>query len=242
MLNLRPYQTEALMSVRDAYKAGKRRVIVSLPTGTGKTVVFAYFPSALKMRKRLLVLAHREELLIQAQDQFRSIDSDLKVEIEQAGERASADAQVVVASVPTLARTASRLSQLHPDDFSIIVVDEAHHAVAPSYRRIFDHFGLFASGTVRYLVGFTATPRRGDKQGLGEVFEEVCYARDLREMIAEGYLSRIRGWRVDTDLSLDSVKVSHGDFVESQLSRVVNTGSRNSLLVKAYRDLADRRR
>src|SRR5213594_4018972 len=245
MLNLRPYQTEALMSVRDAYKAGKRRVIVSLPTGTGKTVVFAYFPRALKMKKRLLVLAHREELLLQAQEKFRSIDPDLKVEIEQAGARASADARVVVASVPTLARNdGARLSRLQPDDFSIIVVDEAHHAVAPTYRRIFDHFGLFGPGATRYLVGFTATPRRGDKQGLGEVFEEVCYARDMREMIAGRYLCSITGWRVDTDLSLDNVKVRgrHGDFVESQLAHVVNTPSRNNLLVKAYRDFASRRR
>lgn len=185
MLDLRPYQTEALTRVREAYKAGKRRVIVSLPTGTGKTVVFAHFPNALKMKKRLLVLAHREELLLQAQDKFRSIDPDLKVEIEQAGSRASADAKVVVASVPTLARNnGARLSRLHPDDFSIIVVDEAHHAVAPTYRRIFNHFGLFDPKASRYLVGFTATPRRGDKQGLGEVFEEVCYARDMREMIS----------------------------------------------------------
>ncbi len=243
MLNLRPYQTEALMSVRDAYKAGKRRVIVSLPTGTGKTVVFAYFPAALKMKKRLLVLAHREELLLQAQEKFRSIDPDLKVEIEQAGARASADARVVVASVPTLARNeGARLSRLQPDDFSIIVVDEAHHAVAPSYRRIFDHFGLFGPGATRYLVGFTATPRRGDKQGLGEVFEEVCYARDMREMIAGRYLSPITGWRVDSDLSLDDVKIRHGDFVESQLARVVNTPLRNKLLVKAYRDFAHGRR
>src|SRR3989454_8949554 len=97
---LRPYQSEALVRVREAYKAGKRRVIVSLPTGTGKTVVFAHFPRVLKMKKRLLVLAHREELLVQAQDKFRSIDADLKVEIEQAGAHASADAKVVVASVP----------------------------------------------------------------------------------------------------------------------------------------------
>jgi superfamily II DNA or RNA helicase len=242
MHSLRPYQAEALVRVREAYKAGKRRVIVSLPTGTGKTVVFAHFPHVLKMKKRLLVLAHREELLVQAQDKFRSIDSDLKVEIEQAGARASADAKVVVASVPTLARSGSRLSQLRPDDFSIIVVDEAHHAVAPSYRRIFDHFGLFDPGTSRYLVGFTATPRRGDKQGLGEVFEEVCYARDMREMIAGRYLCPIAGWRVDTDLSLDNVKIRHGDFVESQLARVVNTPARNTLLVKAYEDFARGRR
>src|SRR6201993_3852329 len=82
-LPLRPYQSEALTAVRNAYKAGKRRVIVSLPTGTGKTVVFAHFPNALNMKKRLLVLAHREELLLQARDKFRSIDPELKVEIEQ---------------------------------------------------------------------------------------------------------------------------------------------------------------
>jgi superfamily II DNA or RNA helicase len=239
---LRAYQSEALTAVRDAYRAGKRRVIVSLPTGSGKTVVFAHFPRFLKMKKRLLVLAHREELLQQARDKFRSIDPELKVEIEQAATHAAADAKVVIASVPTLARSSARLSRLQPDEFSIVVVDEAHHAVAPSYRRIFDHFGLFEPRVSRYLIGFTATPRRGDKQGLGEVFEEVCYARDMREMIAERYLCPITGWRVDTDLSLDNVKVRHGDFIESQLARVVNMPLRNSLLVKAYRDFALGRR
>jgi superfamily II DNA or RNA helicase len=239
---LRAYQSEALTAVRDAYRAGKRRVIVSLPTGSGKTVVFAHFPRFLKMKKRLLVLAHREELLQQARDKFRSIDPELKVEIEQATSHAAADAKVVIASVPTLARSSARLSRLQPDEFSIVVVDEAHHAVAPSYRRIFDHFGLLEPSVSRYLIGFTATPRRGDKQGLGEVFEEVCYARDMREMIAERYLCPVTGWRVDTDLSLDNVKVRHGDFIESQLARVVNMPLRNSLLVKAYRDFAPGRR
>ena len=240
--HLRAYQSEALTAVRDAYRAGKRRVIASLATGTGKTVVFAHFPRVLKMKKRLLVLAHREELLLQARDKFRSIDPELKAEIEQAGTHAAADAKVVIASVPTLARNGARLSRLQPDEFSIVVVDEAHHAVAPSYRRIFDHFGLFEPHVSRYLIGFTATPRRGDKQGLGEVFEEVCYARDMREMIADRYLCPVTGWRVDTDLSLDNVKVRHGDFIESQLARVVNMPLRNSLLVKAYRDFAPGRR
>src|SRR6266566_1220401 len=240
--HLRAYQSEALNAVCDAYRSGKRRVIVSLPTGTGKTVVFAHFPRVLKMKKRLLVLAHREELLLQARDKFRSIDPELKVEIEQAGSRAADDAKVVIASVPTLARSGARLSRLQPDEFSIVVVDEAHHAVAPSYRRIFDHFGLFEPNVSRYLIGFTATPRRGDKQGLGEVFQEVCYARDMREMIADRYLCPITGWRVASDLSLDHVKVRHGDFIESQLAHAVNIPLRNSLLVKAYRDFAPGRR
>jgi ATP-dependent helicase IRC3 len=240
--HLRPYQSEALTAVRDAYLAGKRRVIVSLPTGTGKTVVFAHFPRVLKMKKRLLVLAHREELLLQARDKFRSIDPELKAEIEQASTHATSDAKVVIASVPTLARSGARLSRFQPEEFSIVVVDEAHHAVAPSYRRIFDHFGLFEPHVSRYLIGFTATPRRGDKQGLGEVFEEVCYARDMREMIVDRYLCPITGWRVDTDLSLDNVRVRHGDFIESQLARVVNMPLRNRLLVKAYRDFGPGRR
>jgi len=242
-VRLRDYQTEALARVKAAYKSGKRRVLVSLPTGTGKTVVFASFPNELNMRKRLLVLAHREELLLQAEEKFRSIDPGLKVGFERADAYATNDSRVVIASVPTLARSdGARLSRFNPDEFSIVVVDEAHHAVADSYRRIFRHFGLFTPGTSRFLVGFTATPRRGDNQGLGGVFEEVCYARDLREMIDVGYLCPIRGWRIDTDLSLDGVKIRHGDFVESQLAKVVNTPHRNSLLPAVYRRLANFRR
>jgi superfamily II DNA or RNA helicase len=216
---------------------------VSLPTGTGKTVVFAHFPRFFQMKKRLLVLAHREELLLQAREKFLDVDPELKVGIEQSGSRAPADAKVVIASVPTLGRAGgTRLRQLRPEEFFLIVVDEAHHAVAPTYRRIFEHFGLFDPNTRRCLVGFTATPRRGDKQGLGAVFEEVCYARDLREMIAEQYLCPIAGWRVHSDTSLDKVQIRHGDFVESQLSQVVNTSERNSLLVTAYRKYASGRR
>ncbi len=243
MLDLRPYQNEALQKVYQAYKNGKRRVIVSLPTGTGKTVVFAHFPRFFKMKKRLLVLAHREELLLQARDKFLSVDPDLKVGIEQSSSQAPADAKVVIASVPTLGRAGgTRLSRLNPEEFFLIVVDEAHHAVAPTYQRIFEHFGLLAPGTSRYLVGFTATPRRGDKQGLGAVFQEICYARDLREMIADRYLCPITGWRVNSGTSLDNVKIRHGDFVESQLAEAVNTVDRNNLLGAAYMKLAKGRR
>ncbi len=239
MLNLRPYQREALQSIHKAYKNGKRRVIVSLPTGTGKTVVFAHFPRFFNMKKRLLVLAHREELLLQARAKFQNIDPELKIGIEQSTSRAPADSKVVLASVPTLGRDGSdRLRQLNPEEFFLIVVDEAHHAVAPTYRRILEHFGLFDPNTQRYLVGFTATPKRGDKQGLGAVFEEVCYARDLREMIGERWLCPITGWRVESSTSLDKVRVRQGDFVDADLAKAVNTSDRNSLLVNAYKQYA----
>jgi superfamily II DNA or RNA helicase len=243
MKALRPYQRQCLERLRQRYREGKRRLLVSLPTGTGKTVIFAQFPHYFRMRKRLLVLAHREELLEQARQKFHDADPTLRVEIEQAGKRASAECKVVIASVPTIGRAGSaRLAALDPQDFYLIVVDEAHHAVAKSYRAIFEHFQLFAPHTPRMLVGFTATPRRGDQQGLGEVFEEITYKRSLEEMVRERFLCPVGGWRVASNVNLDTVQVRGGDFVESQLARVVDVAERNALLLRAYQDLARARR
>ena len=240
---LRSYQRQCLERLRQRYREGKRRLLVSLPTGTGKTVIFAQFPHYFRMKKRLLVLAHREELLEQARQKFHDADPTLGVEVEQAGRHASAECKVVIASVPTLGRAAStRLAALDPQDFYLIVADEAHHAVAKSYRAIFEHFGLFAADTPRMLVGFTATPRRGDQQGLGEVFEEIAYSRSLEEMIRERFLCPVAGWRVTSDVNLDAVQVRGGDFVESQLARAVDVAERNALLLRAYQDLARHRR
>ncbi len=240
---LRPYQRQCLERLRQRYRDGKRRLLVSLPTGTGKTVIFAQFPHYFGMKKRLLVLAHREELLEQARQKFHDADPNLPVEIEQAGKRASADCKVVIASVPTIGRAGStRLAALDPQDFYLVVVDEAHHSVAKSYRAIFEHFQLFAPNTPRMLVGFTATPRRGDQQGLGEVFEEIAYSRSLEEMIRGRFLCPVAGWRVASDVNLDGVQVKGGDFVESQLAQVVDVAERNALLLRAYHDLARHRR
>jgi ATP-dependent helicase IRC3 len=243
MKSLRPYQRQCLERLRQRYRDGKRRLLVSLPTGTGKTVIFAQFPHYFRMKKRLLVLAHREELLEQARQKFHDADPNLRVEIEQAGKRASADCKVVIASVPTIGRAGSgRLAALDPQDFYLIVVDEAHHAVAKSYRAIFEHFQLLTPNTPRMLVGFTATPRRGDQQGLGEVFEEIAYKRSLEEMIRGRFLCPVAGWRVNSNVNLDGVQVKAGDFVESQLARVVHVAERNALLLRAYQDLARQRR
>lgn len=239
MVHLRPYQRECLARLREQYRAGRRRLLVSLPTGTGKTVIFAQFPRYFAMKRRLLVLAHRAELLDQAVAKFQAVDPTLTIGVEQAGRRA-VDAQVVVASVPTL--RGARLAALPPEDFYLVVVDEAHHAVAPSYRAIFAHLGLLATDTRRLLVGFTATPRRGDRQSLGEVFEDIAFSKGLEEMIAAGYLCPVRGWRVASAVSLDGVKVRHGDFVESQLADAVNVAARNDLVVAAYRQLTPGRR
>lgn len=238
-MRLRPYQEECLNRIRVRYREGARRVLVSLPTGTGKTVVFAALPTFFQMKKRMLVLAHREELLEQAAAKFAAVAPELTVGIEQGSRSAPADARIVLASVATVGREASdRLLRLPPDQFYLIVVDEAHHAVAATYRRVFEHFGLFAEDTKRLLVGFTATPRRGDKQALSEVFEEIAYARSLPEMVRAGYLCPVRGWRVHTSIDIAGVRVRHGDFIESDLAQAVDVPERNRLVVDSYERLA----
>jgi len=218
-------------------------LLISLPTGTGKTVVFATLPQFLKMKRRMLVIAHRQELLDQAAQKFAATSPHLSVGIEQAGRSAAPDARIVLASVPTIGREgSSRLLQLCPDEFYLIVVDEAHHAVAPTYRRIFDHFGLFEPEGKRLLVGFTATPRRGDKKGLDSVFQEVSYAKSLPDMVRAGYLCPLRGWRLSTSINIGSVSTRNGDFADAELASLVDVPERNQLIVEAYRELAWGRR
>jgi superfamily II DNA or RNA helicase len=241
-VDLRPYQRECLERIRAQYHAGKRRILISLPTGTGKTVIFAQFPSFFSMKHRLLVLAHRDELIEQAVLKFRDANPGVSIGIEQGPQRAP-KAKIVIASVQSLGRAGGgRLAGFEREDFNLIVVDEAHHAVAPTYRRILDHFGVFDAETKKLLVGFTATPRRGDGRGLGEVFEDISYAKGLEEMIEARYLCRIRGWRVQTQTNLDGVRVSGGDFVEANLSNAVDNEARNRLLLRAYEKLAKDRR
>ena len=237
---LRDYQRQCLEAIWAHYQAGVRRQLVCLPTGTGKTIVFANFPSFFRMRKRMLVLAHREELLCQAREKVMRANPHLRVEIEQGTQRASDDCDVVVASVPTLGRhDPKRLERLGPDNFYLVVVDEAHHAVAQTYHR--DRLGVFEKDTPKLLVGFTATPKRGDKAGLDTIFESIVFSRNLPDMVDAGYLAPVAGFRVETEVDLSRVGKRMGDYVASQLSKAVNVAARNELVVQVCRErLADR--
>lgn len=248
---LRPYQAECLQSIREAYKSGFRRQLVCLPTGTGKTVVFAQLPAFFRMRNRMVVLAHRDELLTQAREKILEANPGLPVGIERAEDHAPEDARIVIASVATLGRgIGTRLQRFNPDLYKIIVVDEAHHCVAETYKRILQYFGVLPasgpaggnSGTDKLLLGVTATPKRGDQVGLGQIFEKIVYSRTLPDMIGAGFLCPIEGYRVTTDLDLSRVRTQHGDFVVSDLARAVNEDARNAILVKVYRELAAGRR
>lgn len=233
---LRDYQHECLEAIMVGYRAGVRRQLTCLPTGSGKTVIFAEFPRYFRMRNQMLVLAHRAELLEQACDKIRRANPDLKIEVELAGRIADPACDVVVASVPTLGRRGSkRLQRLDPNRFFLIVVDEAHHATAATYKRVLEYFGVFEAETPKLLVGFTATPKRGDGQGLDSVFQEIVFSRSLPEMIHAGFLAPVAAYRVETDIDLSRVKTRMGDFVTSHLSQAVNIASRNDLVVQVFR-------
>jgi ATP-dependent helicase IRC3 len=213
-LTLRPYQEEAVAAIEGALDRGVKRSLVALPTGTGKT------PVACELIRRrggtALVLAHRDELLGQAEDKMQLVAPELAMSLGRVqAERDDTHAPIVFASVQTLA-SERRLARL-PTDYDTVIVDECHHATAPTYRRILDHIN---AGCV---AGFTATPERHDKSRLRDVFEEIVYARSLLQMIEDGYLCNLTGLRVELeDLDLSDVKVSRGDYQADDLGRALD--------------------
>lgn len=254
---LRDYQEEARTAIAAGFFDMKaRRQLVVLPTGCGKTVVFAqikrhpdvagWLEGFSDGQRKMLVIAHREELLLQAAEKIHAANPDLIVDIEQADQRASALAHVVVASIQTLEK---RLDRFTPQQFRIVVIDEAHHCAARTYFKVLDYFGIcqspfidrtnlnmaeFVPDQTKLFVGFTATPKRGDSVGLEQVFERVAYAKDLLWMVDHGYLCRLRGFHVSTKTDLSNVSIRRGEFVQDELADAVNTPERNGAIVKAW--------
>ncbi|MDY0058750.1 MAG: DEAD/DEAH box helicase [Myxococcota bacterium] len=237
---LRPYQRDAVAAVLAARRAGTRRMVVCLPTGAGKTVVFAEL--ARLARRQVLVLAHREELLEQARDKLQAaLGPDRPVAIEQAGRQAPAEARVVVCSLRSLHE--ARLAQVvRGRDIGLVLYDECHHAVAEDNRRVLAQLGCFDPEWTGTLLGFTATTQRGDGQPLRGVFERIVYQRGLLEMITEGWLVPLRGFRVATAADLGALAVTGLDFREEELAAAVDIEERNALVARSIQELARDRR
>lgn len=208
---LRPYQLEALTAIEREFARGIRTTLVVLPTGTGKTVLFAeYGRRAVARARRVLVLAHREELLDQARRKFT--DVGVFAAIEQGSQRAGM-APVVIASVATM--HAKRLATFSASAFDDIIVDEGHHAPAQSYRNILDKFPH-----AKVLL-VTATPDRADGKALGKICESVAYRLELRQAIADGWLAPLVAHRVLVEgVDLSGVSVRAGDFAADELSAI----------------------
>ncbi len=211
---LRGYQEAGIAAVEERFAAGDRATLLVLPTGTGKTVVFAELARReVASGGRALILAHRTELLTQAARKLA--DVALHASIDQAQRKGSQLADVVVGSVQTLQR--KRLERYRPEAFTLVVIDEAHHALAKSYRNVLDYFAAAK------VLGVTATPDRGDGGGLGHVFQSVAYRYDMRTAIAEGHLAPLRAKRIVVeDLDISEVSRRHGDFAIDELAAVMN--------------------
>ena len=231
MISLRPYQREALQAINDFSEKGINKQLVVLPTGAGKTVIFSHLPQFKQNSLPMLVLAHRAELLYQAKEKISWSNPELDIQIEQA-DNVAGYCDVVVASVPTLGRAESERILKYPKDyFKSIVIDEAHHAAAPTYRRILDYFNA------PFVLGVTATPQRSDNTRLTDVFDEIVYYKTIQDLIEDGYLCSLVGYRIKTNTDISGVATNEGDYVASQLEDAIDTPERNAHIVAAYNSL-----
>jgi superfamily II DNA or RNA helicase len=232
-LRLRNYQDAACAAVEKAWSDGILRPAVVMATGLGKTAVIAALcHRAATAGRKPLVLVHRDELARQAVDKIRAFDRSLRVGVVKAAEN-EVDAQVVVGSVQTLARL-SRREQLR--DVGLVIVDEAHHAAARTYMEILEHYGCFRDVLA---LGVTATMNRADDRGLGDVWQDVVFKRDILFGIREGFLVDVRGTSVAIpDLDLGKVKKSRGDYQDGALGDALIEADAGSVVAEAYREHA----
>lgn len=233
VLRPRPYQQEAVDATFAAWARGVQRPALVLATGLGKTIIFAHtiarFVNEARGNRRVVVLVHRDELIRQAVDKLHSVAPHLHIGVVKAGEN-DTDAQVIVASVQTLARR-SRREQVR--DVGLVVVDECHHATAASYLDVLDHFGCFGSGAL--ALGVTATMKRSDGTALGQVWQEVVYERDILWGIRHGYLVDVEGKRVVVDdMDMRAVRTTAGDYRAADLGVAFEDSSAPQVIAKAY--------
>ncbi len=215
-MELRPYQQEARTAIQQEWQEGRKKTLLVLPTGCGKTIVFSkVIEDRVRMGERVLVLAHRGELLDQASDKLEK-STGLKTATEKADQTSVGSfLRVVVGSVQTMQRE-KRLSKFPSDYFNTIVVDEAHHCISDGYQFVLNHFEQ------SNVLGVTATPDRGDMRNLGSYFESLAYEYTLPAAIKEGYLSPIKALTIPLKLDLSGVGQQGGDFKTKDLGTALD--------------------
>lgn len=215
-MELRPYQEEAKQAVFRQWEAGTLHTLLVLPTGCGKTIVFAkVIEECVRQGDRVLILAHRGELLEQAADKLHKA-TGLRCATEKADQTCLGSwYRVVVGSVQSFMRQ-SRLKRFSEDYFDTVIIDEAHHCLSDGYQRVLEHFPNAR------VLGVTATPDRGDMRNLGEYFESLAYEYTLPKAIREGYLSPIKALTIPLKLDLSGVGIQAGDFKAGEISTALD--------------------
>ncbi|MFW6678820.1 DEAD/DEAH box helicase [Lacrimispora sp. AGF001] len=215
-MELRPYQSEAKAAIFEEWDKGVKRTLLVLPTGCGKTIVFAKVTEdCVRRGNRVLIMAHRGELLDQAADKIGKA-TGLGCATEKAEETCLGSwFRVVVGSVQSLTRE-KRLKQFPVDYFDTIIIDEAHHCLSDSYQKILDYF------KEANILGVTATPDRGDMRNLGECFDSLAYEYTLPKAIKAGYLSPIKALTLPLKLDLSAVGMQSGDFKSGDIATALD--------------------
>ena len=227
-MKLRDYQERAVDGTFAAWDEGRSALVV-LPTGCGKTIVFASVIQRLLAdggkKARVLVLAHREELIAQAKDKIAMVVPSARIGIEMAELKANdffgQPPEVVVSSVQTQnSGKPPRMEKFAPKDFAAVIVDEAHHAIAKTYRRVIDWF--LKGNPACKLLGVTATPDRKDEAALGSVFERVACDYGIADAISDGWLVPIRQQLVSVEsLDYSGIRTCGGDLNQKDLAEVM---------------------
>ncbi|RVX76048.1 hypothetical protein B0A52_00405 [Exophiala mesophila] len=246
-IHLRQYQEECIQSVLSHLTKGQKRLGISLATGSGKTVIFTRLIDRVKPptedAQQTLILAHRRELVEQAARHCERAYPHKSIDIEMGDVQASGCADITVASVRSMV-SGDRLSKYDPSRFKLVLVDEAHHIVAPGYLQVLEHFGLEErqdSGPA--LVGVSATFSRFDGLRLGSVIDHIVYHKDYVDMIGEKWLSDVMFTTVKSKADLSKVKSGRdGDFQTGQLAQAVNNDVTNDITIDAWRSEASDRK
>lgn len=215
-MELRPYQQEAKDAIFDQWASGVNKTLLVLPTGCGKTIVFAKVTEdCVRNGDRVLILAHRGELLEQAADKIMQT-TGLNCAVEKAEQSCLGSwFRITVGSVQSLMRE-TRLARFPEEYFDTIIIDEAHHCISDSYQRVLHHF------PEAKVLGVTATPDRGDMKNLGQVFESLAYEYTLPKAIKEGYLSPIKAVTIPLRVDLTGVGIQSGDFKAGDLGTALD--------------------
>ncbi|ORY06346.1 P-loop containing nucleoside triphosphate hydrolase protein [Basidiobolus meristosporus CBS 931.73] len=237
--SLRPYQQECLDVCIEQFKKGIKKQVVSLPVGSGKTVIFSNLisklPNPTQQATKALVIAHREELIYQAYKQIQRIAPNLTIEIDKGKQHATGAADVIIASVPTLGRKESlRIEKYDPQEFKCIIIDEAHHAAASTYLKILDHFGAREPESHMLVWGCSATVRRHDGLKLDGIFDYIAYHKSFLDMIEQNWLCNLKITTVKTNTDLSGIRRYNFDFNTAQLASRTNVPQRNEIIIHSY--------
>jgi superfamily II DNA or RNA helicase len=272
---LRDYQLEDYNAIVDDVVNGETRLLLVWPTGAGKTTIFSYLAGHIKevlgktrmgkyVGTRTLILVNRDKLVDQTASTINRMFPHVTISVEQASEYADDHSDVVIAMVQSVGSAKKnelgepewkkRLSRFNPDEFGLIIVDEAHNASSTIYRSVLKYFKAYHSDSAyndpnKILLFVTATPNRTDNQGLEEFVSKITGAyedpvtgakgRSIVWAVKNGWLVRPEGHRVNTEVDLDDVSITMGDFNEKELSSKVDTEKRNKIAVDKYIEIAN---